>query len=80
MRGPNVVRKIAANIQPVFFQKETEKIRFARFNGFLFGVLYYWIIKLHFLWKYTEGQDLKIIKTENKFVIKKIKKDNERSN
>ena len=69
MRGPTV-GKIAACSR--FFQKETEKIRFARFNGFLFGVLYYWIIKLHFLWKYTEGQDLKIIKKENKFVIKKI--------
>ena len=38
MRGPNVVRKIAANMQPVFFRKKLKKIRFARFNGFLFGV------------------------------------------
>ena len=48
MRGPNVVRKIAANMQPVFFQKETEKNQVCTLQWVsIWGILYYWIIKLH---------------------------------
>ena len=37
MRGPNVVRKIAANMQPVFFRKKLKKSGLHASMGFYLG-------------------------------------------